>query len=159
MKQLNLLDNIEYKKSLNEVDVIIESLPKELSDKIPNEFKQMIKIEKEKNYFPNVNDLVIKNNLRMEAKVILGMIYRDFLIDKEKKVKLRKEEESLQREFENEKIKKEENLQIKIQNEKEKNDINKILQETNLKPEMNLTIKKNEKWYIKILKKIFKFRS
>lgn len=76
----------KYNKALSEVDVILKNMPNELANKIPNNFKNMVNEEKDKNYNPKVNDLVIKENLLPETIIILGLIYRDYLCSKKKEM-------------------------------------------------------------------------
>lgn len=91
----------ECKRALSEVSVIINNIPKELQDKISNNFKKVIEKEKDSEYQPDVNELVTKNNMLPETVMILHMIYRDFLCSKEEKEILQKEEQELaNREYE-----------------------------------------------------------
>lgn len=78
----------KYRKALSEVNIIIDSLPEELNKKIPDKFKKLLEQEKDNNYKPDVNDLVIRSNILSESIVILGLIYRDYLCDDAEKQKL-----------------------------------------------------------------------
>ena len=83
----------ECRKALSEVSVIISNIPEELQVKISENFKNTIEKEKDKEYNPNINDLVIKNEILPETVIILGMIYRDFLCSEEEREILKKEEQ------------------------------------------------------------------
>lgn len=78
----------ENRKALSEVDVIIKNLPEKLNKKISENFKEIVEKEKDNNYKPDVNNLVIENNMLPETVVILGLIYRDYLCDESEKQKL-----------------------------------------------------------------------
>lgn len=81
-----------YTKSLSEVDIILKNIPEKFLKNIPDKFKKLINEGKDKNYNPEINDLVIGEKLLPETVVILGLIYRDFLCSKEEKEKLYNEE-------------------------------------------------------------------
>ena len=83
----------ECRKALSEVSVIINNIPEELQVKISENFKNTIEKEKDKEYNPNINDLVIKNEILPETVIILGMIYRDFLCSESEREILKKEEQ------------------------------------------------------------------
>lgn len=69
----------ELKKALSEVYIIINSMPIELTSKIPDKFKETVENERDKTYQPDIDELVVKNNMLPETVAILAMIYRDFL--------------------------------------------------------------------------------
>ena len=85
----------ECKKALSEVSAIINNIPEELQEKISDNFKKTIEKEKDKEYKPDVNELVIKNNMLPETVIILQMIYRDFLCSEEEREILKKEEQEI----------------------------------------------------------------
>lgn len=68
------------KRAFSEVSAIIKSLPDSLSKKIPEKFKQMIEKEKDAAYTPEINEVIDKNQLMPETVVILGMVYKKFLV-------------------------------------------------------------------------------
>ena len=72
----------ECKKALSEVYAILRAMPQELTDKIPDKFKETVENERDKNYQPNVDELIFKDSMLPETKVILAMIYRDYLSNK-----------------------------------------------------------------------------
>lgn len=129
----------EYRKALSEVNVIIKNLPEELNIKIPNKFKQMLEQEKDNDYEPNVNNLVMENNISPETVVILGLIYRDFLCDKLEKEKIQlKEKEKLQ------KLREEQEQKYSYENLFKNNVIKEEKEELAL-------VEVKKKWYTKIL--------
>lgn len=144
------MDNL--KKALSEVSVIIKEMPEELSSKISIKFKNVIEEEKDREYHPDINELVIKNNMLPETTIILGMIYKDFLCSEEEKQMLKeKERENFQKEHE----KKSEMYSYDKLFKQDKNDLLK-----SLKDEKTLDIQEKEsqklieiktKWYKKVL--------
>lgn len=129
-----------------EVYDIINHMSKEMQEKIPKSFVNLIKDNRDLDFKFYIDySIDIKEQLLEETKVILSLIYRDYLCDKEKREKLlaidleeiRREETILQEKY-------------KIDFENRKKDIQ----------EENLPIKVEKgKWYIKIIdfiKKILK---
>lgn len=134
----------ECRKALSEVSVIINNIPEKLQAKISENFKNTIEKEKDKEYNPNINDLVIKNEILPETVIILGMIYRDFLCSESEREILKKEEQEVAEKQYRENLEKYsyENLFKKseaddLNNEKEKKELALI----EIKP----------KWYEKVL--------
>ena len=128
----------KYRKALSELNVIINNLPEELNIKIPNKFKQMVEQEKDNEYEPDVNNLVIENNMLPETIVILGLIYRDFLCDESEREKLQlREKEELQ------KLREEQEQKYSYENLFKNN----VIEE---KEELAL-VEVKKKWYTKIL--------
>lgn len=138
----------ECKKALSEVSAIINNVPEELQEKISDNFKKIIEKEKDKEYKPDINELVIKNNMLPETVIILQMIYRDFLCSEEEREILKKEEQ----ETTNKKY--EENMnRYSYENlfKKRKDDSFKVKDETIENKKMEL-IEIKSKWYEKIVK-------
>lgn len=134
----------ECKKALSEVNVIINSIPEELRAKISNKLKNTIELERDKEYNPDVNELVIENKMLPETIIILGMIYRDFLCSETERENLKNREKEIIKE------KNEENESKysyeKLFKERETYNSEKIENK-----EMAL-IEIKEKWYEKVLK-------
>lgn len=134
----------ECKKALSEVNVIINSIPEELRAKISNKLKNTIELERDKEYNPDVNELVIENKMLPETIIILGMIYRDFLCSETERENLKNREKEIIKE------KNEENESKysyeKLFKERETHNSEKIENK-----EMAL-IEIKEKWYEKVLK-------
>ena len=133
-------------QAFSEVYDVINHMSKEMQEKIPKNFVNLIKDNRDLDFKFYIDySIDIKEQLLEETKVILSLIYRDYLCDKEKREKLlaidleeiRREETILQEKY-------------KIDFENRKKDIQ----------EENLPIKVEKgKWYIKIIdfiKKILK---
>lgn len=133
-------------QSFSEVYDVINHMSKEMQEKIPKSFVNLIKDNRDLDFKFYIDySIDIKEQLLEETKVILSLIYRDYLCDKEKREKLlaidleeiRREETILQEKY-------------KIDFESRKKDMQVE----------NLPIKVEKgKWYIKIIdfiKKILK---
>ena len=148
-------------QAFSEVYDVINHMSEKMQEKIPKRFMNLIKDNRDLEYTFNIDYTIdIKNQLLKESKVILSLIYRDYLCSKEKREelltldleKIRREEKILQEkykiDFESRKKEKVKNEEENKENEKEK------------KKEENLPIEvEKEKWYTKILnfiKNIFK---
>lgn len=135
-----------------EVYDVINHMDKQMQEKIPNNFKDFIKNEKEINYAPKIDySKDFKTQISKETKVILSLIYRDYLCSKQEKERLialdsqelRKEKEALQE-------------KSKVNFANRTNNYAKNIEEK--REDENLPTKP-EKWYIKIInffKKILK---
>ena len=96
-----------YMDAFSEVDAILNIMPSNLFNKIPLKFRQMISEYKNNNYSPQIEEPVEDYELKDETKIILSLIYRDFLCsDKEKErlkardaQKLKEEEEILREKY------------------------------------------------------------
>ncbi len=144
-------------QAFSEVYDVINHMNKEMQEKIPKSFINLIKETRDLDYEFNIDYTVdIKKQLLKETKIILSIIYRDYLCSQEKRKKLldidleeiKKEEKILQDKY---KIDFESRKKEKLQNEEEIKD---------KKQEENLPLKvEKEKWYIRIInfiKKILK---
>ena len=148
-------------QAFSEVYDVINHMSKEMQENIPKSFINLIKDNRDLEYTFNIDYTIdIKKQLLKESKVILSLVYRDYLCSKEKREELlaldleeiRREEKILQEKYQIDfEIRKKE----KIQNEEELKDKEQEKQE-----EKNLPIEvEKEKWYMKIfnfIKKIFK---
>ena len=143
-------------QAFTEVYDVINHMEIEMQEKIPQKFINLIKENRDLDYKLNINYKEdIKKQLLKESKVILSLIYRDFLCSKEKKEKL------LQLDLEE--IRREEKIlseKYEIDFEKRKKEkIEKNIEKTKEQDE-KLPIKvEKEKWYKKIsefLKRLFK---
>lgn len=117
---------VEYKQAFSEVDAIMCLMPTELLNKIPKEFIQIIRQEKDMAYNPNITEPFEEQKLMDETIIILGLIYRDFLTSAEEKKKLqledaeelRKVQEELKEKYNPENVFKNRNTNIKRTEEK-----------------------------------------
>ena len=137
-------------QAFTEVYDVINHMEIEMQEKIPKNFINLIKENRDLDYKLKINYKEdIKKQLLKESKIILSLIYRDYLCSKEKKEKLlqldleeiRREEKNLSEKYEIdfEKRKKEKTEKV----------INKVEEQNEKLP---IKVEK-EKWY----KKIFKF--
>ena len=143
-------------QAFTQVYDVINHMEIEMQEKIPKKFIDLIRENRDLDYKLNINYKEdIKKQLLKESKVILSLIYRDFLCSKEKKEKL------LQLDLEE--IRREEKIlseKYEIDFEKRKKEkIGKTIEKTKEQDE-KLPIKvEKEKWYKKIFeifKKLFK---
>lgn len=79
----------EYLKAFSEVEQIIKLMPESLQKKIPNRFINIISTEKLQAYIPNIKEPFEECNIMEETKIILAVIYRDFLCSEEEKKKIK----------------------------------------------------------------------
>lgn len=145
----------QFRKALSEVSTIINSIPEELGSKISDKFKKIVEIEKDNEYKPELEELVIKNNLLPETIIILGMIHRDYLCSEEERKKLIEEEQEIIKKKYKENMENYayENL---FKGRKENipdvnNKRNEILEEIDGKKEELRLISIKAKWYKKVL--------
>jgi len=79
----------QYLKAFSEVEQIIVLMPEGLQKKIPEKFKNILSTWKDKNYVPNIQEPFEECNIMEETKIILAIIYRDFLCDEKEKEKIK----------------------------------------------------------------------
>ena len=146
-----------------EVYDVIGHFEEEMQEKIPKSFMNLIKDNRDLEYTFNIDYTIdIKKQLLKESKVILSLIYRDYLCSKEKREELlaldleeiRREEKILQEKYE---IDFESRKKEKVEKVEDKKEIQDNKEE---KQEETLPIKvEKEKWYTKIfnfIKKILR---
>ena len=129
----------------SDISIIIGMMPKEMKDKISNNFIDFIENNKSRQYVSNINPNVPINQqeIKKETKEMLGMIYRDYLCLDDERIRLQEEDRNeikknynkLQEKYERD------NLFIKEKKEKEK----------------RLVVVTKEKWYKKIFRVLKKF--
>lgn len=78
----------EYEEAFVEVDEILKIMPVELSSKIPLKFRKIVSDNKAKDYNVKIQEPLEEQKLKEETKVILGLIYRDFLCSAEEREQL-----------------------------------------------------------------------
>lgn len=136
-----------YEKSLTEVYKVIEYLEYEEYNKIPKKFLKHLYEEMNKDYYFEivVNEDFINNEMSNEAKEILAVIYRDYLVTKEERVKLLKEESE-----------EEKRIEQKLREKYNPDNIFKKNKEKDKSNDTNTSMIKIEeiKWYKKIISKI-----
>lgn len=102
----------EYEEAFAEVDEILQLMPIDLLIKIPLQFKTIISENKAKDYKPNIKEPIEEEQLKYETKIILGLIYRDFLVSPEEREELqakdaeelKKIEEEMQQQYDMENV-------------------------------------------------------
>ena len=85
----------EYKNALSEVDAVLILMPINIVNRIPKSFLTFIKENKNKSYFTDNlrnNKNFAKKDLQKETKIILSMIYRNYICTPEEKEKYKEEE-------------------------------------------------------------------
>ena len=136
--------------SFSEVYEIILHMDKELVKKIPAQFINFIKQNKKDNYITNIDytKSINQQELQRGTRVILSIIYRDYLCDDEKKkelmqndsIELKKIEEELREKYNIDNLFKKKNNQFEVE-------------------EKRLTVNIQKKWYQKVwefVNKLFK---
>ena len=108
----------------SDISIIIGMMPKEMKDKISNNFIDFIENNKSRQYVSNINPNVPINQqeIKKETKEMLGMIYRDYLCLDDERIRLQEEDRNeikksynkLQEKYQRD------NLFIKEKKEKEK---------------------------------------
>lgn len=91
-----------YLKAFSEVEQIISLMPKGLQKKIPEKFKNILSKWKDKNYIPNIQEPFEECNIMEEAKIILAVIYRDFLCSEKEKEQIKLKDSQQLQEYEKE---------------------------------------------------------
>ena len=147
---------ITYEKVLREVEYILQQFPKEIQNKIPDDFRNDIIKNMDVTYIPetyNKNKTLDEQNISEETKKILALIYRNYLVSDEERKKLITEENNIREKLEKKKRKK---YSVEdIFNNKTKNS-----QNINSNADADKLIIKssnNKKWYKKLIEKILNF--
>ncbi len=157
---------LEYKKALFEVYKILENTDKETREKIPKRFINFIKENMDENHEFKLEEKkeLINQNLMLETKQIIALIYRDYLCDEKERKELLENERNKNKENKVEennknsyeinfgKIKENENKNNENKNNENKN--NRINRNNETKEEKSLIRISNEKWYRRLLRKI-----
>ena len=138
---------IEYKQSLTEINTIINYMDIENVRKIPQKFIEFIKQNMDSTYIPNIskNIPINEQNIKKDTKILLSLIYRDYLCEADKKKQLIQNEIEEKRVYE--------------QELKEKYNPNNIFKNTHIVEQTNdmtnevslIEYKENDSWYKKII--------
>lgn len=136
-----------YPKALKEVFVILENSELNVKEKIPKGFKTFIENNMDNEYKPNINfeNSHWEDTILEETQQILAIIYRDYLVSKEEREILLKEESEEEKRIEKE-LREKYNTD-NVFKKKEKN-IEKNIEEISLTKTEKIT------WYKKIINKI-----
>ena len=153
--QLENRDNMQY--ALAETYYIINNSSDEIKNKISPKFMEILASAKDNSYVFNIDfKKPLEEQIQHETKIILGLIYRDYLCTHEKRQELIKNENELLS-----KIEKEKNEKYSVDNLFKSRPYTTNIQQPTPKSdsEQNKMIEyKEEKWYKKIanfFKKIF----
>ena len=96
--------SVEYSEALSEIDDIMNHFDPDLLKRIPQKFKDFVRINKSKTYNPEFDHSKRLNELPLKekTKAILSVIYMNFLCNEEEKIEYTKKlkENSLKREEE-----------------------------------------------------------
>lgn len=153
-----IIKNVNSENSLNNINIafaetydIIKHSNNDIQSKISPKFMNLLMSAKDNLYRVNIDyEKPLDEQIQHETKVVLGIIYRDYLCTPEKRQELiRNETELLER------IEKEKNEKYSVDNlfKNRQNPLNIQQKETNQSNEPNEIIEyKKEKWYEKIVK-------
>lgn len=92
----------QYLKAFSEVEQIIALMPEGLQKKIPEKFKNILSTWKDKNYVPYIQEPFEECNIMEETKIILAVIYRDFLCSEKEKEEIKLRDSQQLQEYEKE---------------------------------------------------------
>lgn len=153
-----IIKNVNSENSLNNINIafaetydIIKHSNNDIQNKISPKFMNLLMSAKDNSYRGNIDyEKPLDEQIQHETKVVLGIIYRDYLCTPEKRRELiRNETELLER------IEKEKNEKYSVDNlfKNRQNQLNIQQQETIQSNEQNEIIEyKKEKWYEKIVR-------
>ena len=138
------------KKAVSEVIDVLKHSEIEVTQKIPKKFIEFLTKNSDRDYIPNIDYSKEnwENSIEEDAKVLIALIYRDYIMSEEEKEKVIEEAERQEQ-----KIREKYNLDnlfkknSKIENEKSQDDTEQEVQKS-------LLIIKEEKWYERIINKI-----
>ena len=138
------------KKAVSEVIDVLKHSEIEVTQKIPKKFIEFLTKNSDRDYIPNIDysEENWENSIEEDAKVLIALIYRDYIMSEEEKEKVIEEAERQEQEI-REKYNPD-NLfkkNSKIENEKSQDDTEQEVQKS-------LLIIKEEKWYERINNKI-----
>ena len=144
----------EYKKAFSEIEQIIELMPKGLQNKIPSKFKNIISSEKSQMYKPNIKEPFEECEIMYETKIILSVIYRDFLCSESERAEIKLRDSQKLKEYEDD-LRKKYNPDYIFKNRKQS-----VIEETQYTEEnTSMIVVQEDKWYKKIfniIKNLFK---
>ena len=89
------------KDSLSEVYLVIQNSDIDIIKKIPDNFMKFIKNNMNKDRVKtNIQNIDLENTISEDAKTILSLIYRDYLVSDEERTSLLNEEQIKRKEYE-----------------------------------------------------------
>ena len=147
---------ITYEKALAEAFAVIMKLEFSDIDKIPDNFLNTLKNNMDQEYYATleIDEEYIDNKLSEDTKGILGLVYRDYLVDENEKETLINNENKSEEEYQ-EVLREMFNSDLVFKNDKKDEAKDEIKEEVKL-------IKREElKWYEKLrikIKKVLGFK-
>ena len=89
--------DIKMRRALTEVNEILKYTDYSVLEKIPQKFFEFVKQNMDTEFIPNVipGEELMSQPISMEAKELLGLMYRDFLTTKEEREKLVERDEQV----------------------------------------------------------------
>lgn len=146
-----------YRDGFAEVDMILNYVDEESSEKIPESFKKFIK-ENKSNYIAQINPdkALNEQNLLYETKVILSVMYRDFWSTEEEREKLITEEKEELQKLEKEKLKLEKQKYVYNDLFKDRKIKRNISANTNTNVNTNIRINNEKTTNIAVQESLFK---
>ena len=134
---------LEYKRSLTELNSILNYMNVEHIKKIPAKFIDFINKNMDKDYIPNIDKNVPINQqeLKKDTKVLLSLIYRNYWCDNETKENLLHQDIIVKKNFEQEMLEKYNPDNIF------KNKQKIIQEETTISENVQLVEYKQSSWY------------
>lgn len=143
---------MKYEKCLVQLDEILKYLSDENLQKIPNEIKESIKSEKDKNYIWKYNESKALNEQNLDRKTIaiLSYLNMEYLLNTKQKEFIKRIHDLNEEKLEKEKVK---------QEKYNTNNLFKNNKKSIVQSEVSLVQIKEDKWYNKVfyfIKWIFK---
>ncbi len=138
------------KKAVSEVIDVLKHSEIEVTQKIPKKFIEFLTKNSDRNYIPNIDysEENWENSIEEDAKVLIALIYRDYIMSEEEKEKVieeaKRQEQEIREKYNPDNLFKKNS---KIENEKSQDDTEQEVQKS-------LLIIKEEKWYERIINKI-----
>lgn len=139
------------KKAISEVLEVLKNSEEDIEAKIPNKFMTFLKENADLEYIPNIDFSKEnwENSIEEDARAMLALIYRDYLVDEDERRKIIQEEQEEQKK-EEEELRERYNPDNLFKKDKKEENISK---EVNVE-EPKALIEVKEKWYTKIWNKL-----
>lgn len=143
------------RQAVAEVLEILNNSEKEITDKISDKFMRFLQENADKEYKVNIDfsNEHWDDTIKQETKSILALIYRDYLVPEEEKIRLLKEEKE-RLDKEEQELREKYNPDNLFKNNvttTKKEEIEEIKEESN---NMQMIEVKEDSWFMKIWKKI-----
>ena len=146
-----------YKQSFTEIHYLLKHCNKDIIEKLPRSFINIVDQNMDKTYTPNINynQNICNQNLKKETQIIISLIYRDYLCNEEEKQKIIKNDIN---EIDKINSKMSELYNIDTIFKQKNSDIKNTSIDSSKNEICNLPVKlKKDNWFTKLLK-IFNFK-